>query len=75
MLTLKDPRNAEFALWRNAGMRSEINFPCEARFGIWQRDVGLPYFTLCAQHLSFLFPSCELNIILEGELSPGLELN
>lgn len=56
-------------------MRSEINFPCEARFGIWQRDVGLPYFTLCAQHLSFLFPSCELNIILEGELSPGLELN
>lgn len=72
---LKGSRKGEFALWRNAEMKSEMNLLCKACFIIWKTDVGLPYFTLCAWHLSFLFNTHESNTILEGELSLDLELN
>lgn len=75
VLVLKGPRNVEFALWRNAEMEFEMNLLCKACFIIWKRDVGLPYFTLRALHLSFLFNSCESNTVLEGKLSLDLELN
>lgn len=75
VLMLKNPGNAEFALWRNAEIKFEMNLLCKACFIIWKMDVGLPYFALCALHLSFLLTPWESNIILEGELSLDLELN
>lgn len=55
VLMLKGPRKREFALWRNAEIKFEMNLLCKTCFIIWKRDEGLSYFTLCGQHLSFLF--------------------
>lgn len=45
VLTLKDHRNVEFALWRNAEMKFEMNLLGKACFISWKRDVALPRFT------------------------------
>lgn len=52
---LKGLRKEEFALWRNAEMKFEMNLLCKTCSIIWKRDGGLPYFALRAQHLSFPF--------------------